>query len=112
MHLSKTKSNSLKQPSESVSEIAIDLFTRLLRDHFAIFNEIVPGRQVAVRYSNEPARNSQDEALSMVVYPHNKGTMVGPLIIFSVLRKFDISIEAYNEAIVAGPKQLPKAANE
>jgi len=48
----------------------------------------------------------------MVVYPHNKGTMVGPLIIFSVLRKFDISIEAYNEAIVAGPKQLPKAANE
>jgi len=112
MHLSKTSSNLLKQPSDSVAEIASDLFTRILRDYFSIFSEVIPGRRVGVRYFNALPTSSTADTLSMAVYPHNGGTLIGPLIIFSVLRKFDISVEAYIEAVLEGPKPMPKAVNQ
>jgi hypothetical protein len=112
MHLSKTSSNLLKQPSDSVAEVASDLFTRILRDHFSIYSEVIPGKRMGVRYFNTSPTFSNADTLSMAVYPHSGGTRIGPLIIFSVLRKFDISVEAYAEAVLAGPKPMPKAVNQ
>lgn len=113
MHLSRTKSNSLKQPSDSVEETSIADFSRRLKVYFSIFAEPIPERSFGVRFfKGPPSAHSVAESPSMVVYPHAKGTMVSPLVIFSVLRKFDISIEDYLEAVLTDGKLIPIKPNE
>lgn len=93
------------QPNDLVAEISVEDFTKILRATFGIYAELVPGKAYAVRYTGSPYDHSQEDCRSLVVYSHAKGTTFSPLVIFSVLSKFDISVPSYNEA-VAGQGKL------
>ena len=99
-------SDSLLQPSDLVAEISVEDFTKILRATFSIYAEPVPGKAYAVRYTGSPYDHSQDECRSLVVYAHAKGTIFSPLVIFSVLSKFDISVPSYNEAVAGHGKLI------
>jgi hypothetical protein len=106
MQVSKTKSNLQTQPSEEVAESTVEEFSRVLRQHFGIFNEPVPHKPYAVRYTGEPYNQSDEDCKSIQVFTHAKGTMLSPLCIYSVLSKFEIPVQRYTEAVVGQGKLI------
>jgi hypothetical protein len=105
MRISKTKSNLLWQPSDKVTEISLEEFTKVMKANFSIYSEPVPGRPNTVRYTGPPYDPSNEDCRSLQVPAHARGTMLCPLVIFSVLDKFEIPVEDYLEA-VAGQGKL------
>jgi hypothetical protein len=101
-----TVSNSHTQHNDAVCEISVETFTQIMRKDFNIFSEPVPGKAYGVRYTNEPSAQSKDERKSIQVFTHNKGTMLGPLVITSILTKFEIDEASYLEAM--SQEQLQK----
>jgi hypothetical protein len=99
------ESSSLKQRSETVAELALSDFVTLMRENFNIFSEPVPNRPNLVRLIGSPYDAHHPDCRSMQVPTHARGTMVCPLVILEVLRKFDIAIPTYNEA-AAGQTKL------
>ena len=107
MHVAQTRSNSLLQPSDAVKEISVEEFTRIMKTQFAIFSEPVPGKPYFVRYTGPPYDQTNEDCRSMQVPAHAKGTKFCPLVIFSVLDKFEITLAAYLEALAGQGKLVP-----
>lgn len=105
MRISQTRSNSLWQPSDKVVEISLEEFTNVMKSSFTIYSEPVPGKPYSVRYTGPPYNPSHEDCRSLQVPAHAKGSMLCPLVIFSVLDKFEIPVEDYLEA-VAGQGKL------
>jgi hypothetical protein len=101
------ESSSPKQRNENVEEIALTDFVTLMKVNFDIFSEPVQGRPNLVRLTGSPYDASNPDCRSMQVPTHARGTMVCPLVVFEVLRKFDISVAAYNEAAAGQTKLVP-----
>jgi hypothetical protein len=104
MHVSETKSSLLWPPNDRVAEISLVEFTRAMKTFFVV-SDPVPGRAYAIRYTGPPFKATNEDCRSLQVTAHAKGTMVSPLVIISVLEKFEIPAEEYLEA-VAGQGKL------
>lgn len=107
MHISKTESNSLSQPSDAVAEISLEEFSRVLKVNFFVYSEPVPGRPYCVRYTGSPYDHGNENCKSMQISAHDRGTRVSPLVIISVLGKFEIAIPDYLEALSGQGKLVP-----
>jgi hypothetical protein len=104
IRISETKSNSLWPPSDKVAEISLEEFTKVMKASFSIYSEPVPGKPYSVRYTGTPYDPSNEDCRSIQIPSHAKGTMLCPLVIFSVLDKFEIPIEDYLEAMAGQGK--------
>lgn len=110
VHITKLEeSNSPQQHDERVEEIELAEFVKLMRIHFNIFSEQVAVRTNVIRLTGSPYEPSNPDCRSMQVTAHARGTRLSPLLIFAVLRKFDISVAEYQEAFTAQQK-LVRAA--
>jgi hypothetical protein len=107
MQVAQTQSNLLKQPNDAVKEISVEDFTRIMKTQFAIYSEPVPGKPYFVRYTGPPYDQRNEDCRSMQVPTHAKGTKFCPLVIFSVLDKFEIPLASYLEAVSGQGKLLP-----
>ena len=107
MHISETQSNSLLQPNDAVVEISVAEFTRVMKVYFGIYSEPVPGKPYFVRYTGPPYDQTNEDCRSMQVPAHAKGTLFCPLVIFSVLDKFEITCAEYLEALAGQGKLIP-----
>lgn len=108
MHITKLdESSSQQQLDERVDEIELAEFVKLLKDNFAIFSEPARNRPSVVRLIGSPYNATNPECLSMQITAHARGTRVSPLVIYAVLRKFDIGTAAYNEAVAGQQKLIP-----
>jgi hypothetical protein len=79
--------------------------------NFAIFSEPVPGKPYSVRYTGPPYVQSDENCRSLQVPAHAKGTIFCPLVVFSVLDKFEIPIPEYMEAVAGQGKLIPIRPN-
>jgi hypothetical protein len=104
MHISQTKSNLLWPPKNEVAEISLEEFTRAMKTFFVV-SDPVPGRPYAIRYTGPPYKAANEDCRSLQVTAHARGTMVCPLVVFSVLEKFEIPVEDYLE-VLAGHGKL------
>jgi hypothetical protein len=107
MHVAQTQSNLPMQPNDAIKEISVEEFTRIMKTQFAIYSEPVPGKPYFVRYTGPPYDQSNEDCRSMQVPAHARGTKFCPLVIFSVLDKFEITLAAYLEALAGQGKLLP-----
>lgn len=114
MLISQTKSNLQPPLDDSVAEVVVEDFSRVLRSHFGIVNEPVTGKPYAVRYTGQPFIHTNQDCKSIQVFAHAKGTRLSPLCVSSVLSKFDIPVLGYKEAILGQGKLIPmrQPANE
>lgn len=113
MRISETKSNLLWPPSDKVAEISLEEFTKVMKASFSIYSDPVPGKPYFVRYTGAPYDPSNEDCRSIQVPTHAKGAMLCPLVIFSVLDKFEIPVEDYLEAIMGQGKvmRMPPASS-
>jgi len=65
----------------------LDKFVQLMREEFAIFAEPVVGKPYAVRFVGSPYNTFLPDCPSLIVFAHNRGTTVSPLVIAQVLKK-------------------------
>jgi len=73
-------------------------------------SETVEGKPYAVRYVGSPYNCSSEECRSKLVYAHGRGKTeplkLSPLNVEAVLEKFEITVEAYNEAFETQAKVI------
>jgi hypothetical protein len=98
IQVSETDSKSQLLPNDEIGEIEVEEFSKLLRTHFGIFCEPVPGRAYALRFTGSPYDHSNEDCRSLQVIPHAKGTILSPLCVLSILVKFDIPVATYCDA--------------
>ena len=99
MRVSQTQSKLPLQPSDAVKESSVADFCRIMKLHFFVMNDPVPGKPYAVRFTGPPYDATNEECRSIQVPAHAKGTMLCPLAIFAVLDKFEITVDRYVEAL-------------
>lgn len=111
--ISETNSSLQEQHNDGIKEILVGTFSTIMKEHFGIVSEMVPAKPTAIRYTGAPYDHSNEDCKSLQVFPHSKGTILCPLVVFSILQKFEIPESEYLEAIAGQGKLLkmhPKSA--
>lgn len=76
----------------------LEALIRVMRA-FGVQSEPVVGRSYAVRFMGSPYNPFVEDCRSIQVTAHNKGRLVSPLVIKSVLEKFEIKEPDFIEEV-------------
>ncbi len=98
-----------KQPR--VPELELSVAVQLFKDRYSIFNEPVEGKPYSVRFKK--LQRAGEPKLAVQGMTHGKGTMIHPLFILKILKKFDIPVEDFLEGLAflkKGPQAVEKKA--